>query len=184
MFVSQSSEASAVTAVWSAVWSIVLKNLVRSWYATYVGGARAGCSCCLHIIVLPNYRKQYIGSQQYTHTQCPSWFLLLERYKFCGQRQQWDKEKLIATAPAGVSCVCSSHSTVLPTRRHPAHAVSLPVLPPRDTHNTHGCDWMPWLVKVLGWFGQRGVLSMGGAYFKTRAPGCAYNFSHTRKGRN
>ena len=28
-------------------------------------------------------------------------------------------------------------------------------------------------VKVLGRFGQGGMLWMGGAYFKTRAPGCA-----------
>ena len=35
------------------------------------------------------------------------------------------------------------------------------------------CAWMLWLVKLLGWFGQRGMLWMGVAYFKTRAPGCA-----------
>ena len=28
--------------------------------------------------------------------------------------------------------VCSSHQTVLSTRRHPAHPVSVPILPPRE----------------------------------------------------
>ena len=34
--------------------------------------------------------------------------------------------------------------------------------------------WMLWLVKVLGWFGRRGMPWMGGAHFKTRAPGCKH----------
>ena len=38
------------------------------------------------------------------------------------------------------------------------------------------CAWMLWLVIVLGSFGQRGMLWMGGAYFKSRAPECAYIF--------
>ena len=45
------------------------------------------CCCCLHIkpFVLSTQRHQQ-------YPQCPSWFFILERYKFCDHRQ-WDREK-------------------------------------------------------------------------------------------
>ena len=36
-----------------------------------------------------------------------------------------------------ITCVCSSHQTVLSTRRHRAHPVSALILPPRDTRGRY-----------------------------------------------
>ena len=56
---------------------------------------------------------------------CPSW-LSLSRYPRC---------RRACVCVCRIQCLCCSHQTVLSTRRHPAHPVSVPIRPPinRDT---------------------------------------------------
>ena len=58
-----------------------------------------------------------------------------ERF-MCQNRRTKPSTYILALANSktsnSVSCVCSSHETVLSTRRHPVHPVSVPILPPRE----------------------------------------------------
>ena len=52
-----------------------------------------------------------------------------QRYKLCRHKTTTHQRSYYI----GMHCVCSSHQTVLSTRRHPAQPVSVPILHPSET---------------------------------------------------
>ena len=78
---------------------------------------------------------------------------------------------------------CTTVNTTIPKNLVPGVAVAPDADHPTRTRSLTLtqrywviCACMLWIVKLLGWFGQRGMLWLGGAYFKARTPGCEFNF--------